>query len=134
MFKLPKSLAVVLAGSILLAAAACERDTSSITAPESAAFARKPPIPPSDTQAPTAPEFSVIGKGTGYITLAWLSMDNGSVISYQVKKDGVPLRDGGFPWVYARSHTFTLLEPGTTYTFTAQARDSYINSGTGNLS
>ena len=89
---------------------------------------------PLDNTAPTAPAFTVTAKGTGYITLAWSSTDDSPFISYQVKKDGVPITDGGLTWVSATSKTFTLLQAGTTYTFTAQARDSYVNVPDGNLS
>jgi hypothetical protein len=89
---------------------------------------------PLDNTPPTVPAFSVTAVGMGYITLTWSSTDDSPFISYQVKKDGVPLRDGGFTWVSATSKTFTLLQAGTTYTFTAQARDSYVNVPTGNLS
>jgi hypothetical protein len=51
-----------------------------------------------------------------------------------VYKDGVPIRSGGFTWVSETSRTFTLLQPGTTYTFTAQAKDRFVNESGGNLS
>jgi hypothetical protein len=51
-----------------------------------------------------------------------------------VTKDGVPISGSGLTWVSETSRTFTLLQPGTTYTFTAQARDSYVNVPTGNVS
>ena len=89
---------------------------------------------PLDKDPPTVPVFTVTSVGTRHIGLAWSSTDDAPFISYQVKKDGVPLRDGGFTWVSATSATFTLLEPGTTYTFTAQAKDRFINESGGNLS
>jgi hypothetical protein len=89
---------------------------------------------PLDNTAPTAPAFTVTAVGTGYITLAWSSTDDSPFISYKVMKDGVPITDGGLTWVSATSKTFTLLQAGTTYTFTAQAKDSYVNVDTGNLS
>ncbi|HEX6943220.1 MAG TPA: hypothetical protein VF128_09860 [Gemmatimonadaceae bacterium] len=225
MFTIPKSLSYVLAGSILVATAGCERETPSVIAPgssESTTFAKKPPAPkgplnlrstgntsysvsfawdastgaasyrirdnfareisvpgtqtsvtwkypahpwlqpgstysfsayavdaagnksansntvsvslPADNTPPTAPTLTATSVGTGYVTLAWSSTDDSPFISYQVKKDGVPITDGGLTWVSATSKTFTLLEPGTAYTFTAQSRDSYVNVSTGNLS
>jgi len=89
---------------------------------------------PLDTTPPTVPTFSVTGLGTGYITLAWSSTDDSPFISYKVTKDGVPITNGGLTWVSETSRTFTLLQPGTTYTFTAQAKDSYVNVSSGNLS
>ena len=90
---------------------------------------------PLDNTAPTVPVFSVTSVGMGYIALTWSSTDDSPFISYQVKKDGVvAATDGGISWVSATGKTFTLLSPGTTYTFTAQARDSYVNVPTGNLS
>jgi len=89
---------------------------------------------PLDNTPPTVPTFSVTSIGTGHITLNWLSTDDSPFISYQVTKDGVPITGSGFTWVSETSRTFTLLQPGTTYTFTAQARDSYVNVSTGNVS
>ena len=89
---------------------------------------------PLDTQAPTVPTFSVTSVGTRHIGLAWSSTDDAPFISYQVYKDGVPIRSGGFTWVSETSRTFTLLQPGTTYTFTAQAKDRFVNESGGNLS
>jgi chitinase len=138
MSTLRKSLSYILAGSILLAGAACERSAPSITSPgssESASFAKKPPAPPADTTPPTVPVLTATSVGTRYITLVWHSTDNSSqYISYRVTKDGVPITSSGLTWVSETSRTFTLLQPGTTYTFTAQARDSYVNVSTGNVS
>ncbi len=89
---------------------------------------------PLDNTPPTVPAFSVTSVGMGYVTLTWSSTDDSPFISYKVTKDGVPITDGGLTWVSATSKTFTLLQPGTTYTFTAQAKDSYVNVNTGNLS
>ena len=89
---------------------------------------------PLDKEAPTVPAFSVTSLGTRHIGLAWSSTDDAPFISYQVFKDGVPIRSGGFTWVSETSRTFTLLEPGTTYTFTAQAKDRFVNESGGNLS
>jgi hypothetical protein len=89
---------------------------------------------PLDNTPPTVPTLSVTSLGTRHITLNWSSTDDSPFISYKVTKDGVPISSGGFTWVSETSRTFTLLQPGTTYTFTAQARDSYVNVSTGNLS
>lgn len=86
---------------------------------------------PPDTQAPTVPMFAVTSLGTRHITLVWSSTDDSPFISYVVTKDGVRISTG---WTNATSSTFTLLQPGTTYTFTAQARDSYENVPGGNVS
>ena len=86
---------------------------------------------PQDTQAPTIPAFSVTSVGSRHIGLAWSSTDDSPFISYQVYKDGVKVHTG---WISETSRTFTLLQPNTTYTFTAQARDRYVNEPGGNLS
>ena len=89
---------------------------------------------PLDTQAPTVPTLTVTSLGTRHITLAWSSTDDSPFISYRVTRDGVPISSSGFTWVSETSRTFTLLQPGSTYTFTAQARDRYVNVSGGNLS
>jgi hypothetical protein len=86
---------------------------------------------PLDTEAPTVPTFSVTSVGTRHISLAWSSTDDSPWISYIVTRDGVRISSG---WISATSRTFTLLEPGTTYTFTAQARDYFENVAGGNVS
>jgi hypothetical protein len=86
---------------------------------------------PLDNQAPTVPTFSVTSVGTRHISLAWSSTDDSPWISYRVTKDGVQLSSG---WLSDTSRTFTLLQPGTTYTFTAQARDYIANVSGGNVS
>ena len=89
---------------------------------------------PPDNIPPTVPTFSVTSLGTGHISLTWSSTDDSPFISYIVTKDGVRISSGGFTWVSETSRTFTLLQPGTTYTFTAQARDQYVNVSGGNVS
>ena len=89
---------------------------------------------PLDTEAPTVPAFSVTSVGTRHISLAWSSTDDSPFISYRVYKDGVPITSSGLTWVSETSRTFTLLQPGTTYTFTAEARDRFVNESGGNLS
>jgi hypothetical protein len=86
---------------------------------------------PLDKQAPTVPAFSVTSVGTRHIGLTWSSTDDSPFISYQVYKDGVRISTG---WISETSRTFTLLQPGTTYTFTAQAKDRFVNESGGNLS
>jgi hypothetical protein len=86
---------------------------------------------PLDTQAPTVPTFAVTSVGTRHISLAWSSTDDSPFVSYVVTKDGIAISSG---WISETSKTFTLLQPGTTYTFTAQARDYFSNVPGGNVS
>jgi hypothetical protein len=89
---------------------------------------------PPDNTPPTVPTFSVTSLGTRHITLVWSSTDDSPFISYKVYKDGVAISSGGMTWVSETSRTFTLLQSGTTYTFTAQAKDRFVNDNSGNLS
>ena len=89
---------------------------------------------PLDHTPPTVPAFTVTSVGARHIGLAWSSTDDAPFISYTVTKDGVKISSGGFTWVSETSRTFTLLQPGTTYTFTAQAKDRFVNESGGNLS
>ena len=86
---------------------------------------------PLDHTPPTVPAFTVTGVGTRHIGLAWSSTDDSPFISFQVFKDGIRVHTG---WISETSRTFTLLQPGTTYTFTAQAKDRFVNESGGNLS
>jgi hypothetical protein len=86
---------------------------------------------PLDKQAPSVPVFSVTSVGTRHVSLGWSSTDDSPYMSYQVFKDGVKVHTG---WISATSRTFTLLQPGTTYTFTALARDYFENVEGGNVS
>ena len=86
---------------------------------------------PLDHTPPTVPAFTVTSVGTRHIGLAWSSTDDSPFISYQVYKDGVKVHTG---WISETSRTFTLLQPGTTYLFTAQAKDRFVNDPGGNLS
>ncbi len=80
---------------------------------------------PADTQSPSVPVFSVKSLGTRHITLAWTSTDASPWIFYTVTKDGATIP---YAWTSDSTRTFTLLEPATTYTFTAQARDYLSNT------
>src|SRR5687767_10654277 len=89
---------------------------------------------PLDDTPPTVPTFTVTSVGTRHISLTWSSTDDAPFISYTVTKDGVKISSGGLTWISETSRTFTLLDPGTTYTFTAQAKDRFVNESGGNLS
>ena len=78
---------------------------------------------PPDVQAPTAPVLSLMNVGPNHATLSWRSSDDGPFIFYNVFRDGVAVATG----TSATSATFSGLQPATTYTFTAQARDNGIN-------
>ena len=82
---------------------------------------------PRDTQAPTPPALSVTAKGSTWVTLAWSSSDDSDHLFYTIYKDGVrtEVRD-----VTTTSGTFAFLQPSTTYTFTATARDKGNNVAT----
>ena len=105
------------------------RDAAGNKSPNSNTVTVKLPL---DNQAPTVPVFTVTSVGMRHISLAWSSTDDSPWISYRVTKDGVPISSG---WISETSRWFTLLQPGTTYTFTAQARDVVSNSQSpGNMS
>src|SRR5687767_9449435 len=89
---------------------------------------------PLDHTPPTVPAFTITSLGTRHIGLAWSSTDDAPFISYTVTKDGVKISSGGLTWISETSRTFTLLDPGTTYTFTAQAKDRFVNESGGKLS
>ena len=86
---------------------------------------------PLDKTPPTVPTFSVTSVGTRHVSLTWSSTDDSPWISYIVTRDGVRISSG---WISATSRTFTLLQPATTYTFAAQARDYFENVAGGNVS
>jgi hypothetical protein len=80
---------------------------------------------PADNQAPSAPVLSASQVGHSYVTLNWSSTDQGGRINYQIRQDGVVILRGyahnGF--TESTSGTAIFLQPATTYTFTAVARD-----------
>ncbi len=78
---------------------------------------------PRDTIAPTAPVITATAVGATYVVLSWSSTDDGPFVFYTVYKDGVLLNQ----LTSATSTTVYLLEPETSYTFTAQARDNGVN-------
>ena len=61
--------------------------------------------------------------GSTHISLSWSSTDNGPFIFYTVFKDGTQIING----TSSTSGTIYFLEPETTYSFTAQARDNGSN-------
>jgi chitodextrinase len=76
------------------------------------------PPPPTDAHAPTVPVFSVRETGPTHVILAWSSTDASNPILYRVEMNGA-LNNYGFE----TSKTIAGLQPSTTYTFTARARD-----------
>jgi fibronectin type III domain protein len=104
------------------------RDAAGNKSPNSNTVTVKLPL---DKEPPTVPVFTVTSVGTRHISLAWSSTDDSPWISYRVTKDGVQISSG---WISETSRWFTLLQPGTTYTFTAQARDYFENVPGGNVS
>lgn len=80
------------------------------------------PTPPPDGQPPTVPVFSIVEVGPTHIFLSWSSTDASNPILYRVEKNGA-LANYGFE----TSKTFPALQPSTTYTFTARARDAAGN-------
>jgi chitodextrinase len=78
---------------------------------------------PRDTSPPAKPIISVIEVGTTQVKLAWSSIDDGPFVFYSIFLNGTPISEGNS----STSGTVTLLEPDTTYTFEAEARDNGIN-------
>jgi hypothetical protein len=77
-----------------------------------------------DRVPPTTPVLSVTDVGPTHISLAWTaSTDNGPIVRYWLYKNGVAIIQAG----QTRSATLWFLEPGTTLTFTVQARDGSAN-------
>jgi len=82
---------------------------------------------PPDTQAPTAPVLSSTNVGATHISLAWSSTDDdGPNLVYTITINGSPDANGA---TTSTSRTYSQLQPATSYTFTARARDA-----SGNLS
>jgi chitodextrinase len=79
---------------------------------------------PRDTQAPTTPVLSLLNVGPTHASVGWSSTDDGWFIVYDVFRDGVAVASS----TSATSATFSGLQPATTYTFTAVARDKGPNS------
>ena len=77
---------------------------------------------PQDTTPPAVPVITATDVGPTHISLSWTSNDIGPVI-YRLYKDGVVY---GQP-SSATSTTIYLLQPESTHTFTAEARDSAGN-------
>ena len=78
---------------------------------------------PRDTIPPTAPVVSVTDVGPTHVSLSWSSTDDGPFVFYTIFKNGTRVIQG----TSSTSGNVYLLEPETTYTFTAQARDNGIN-------
>jgi hypothetical protein len=80
---------------------------------------------PADNTPPTAPALSVAQLGHSYVVLNWPSTDASPKLAYQIKQDGVVIlkghAHGGFN--ESTSGTALFLQPLSTYTFTAIARD-----------
>jgi chitodextrinase len=77
---------------------------------------------PQDTVAPVAPVISLVNVGPTHAVLSWSSADIGPLI-YAVYRDGALLNQPSS----ATSATAYLLQPETSYTFTAKARDNAGN-------
>lgn len=81
------------------------------------------PPPTSDTQAPSTPLGLSATAGAGRVDLSWsASSDNVGVTGYAVRRDGQVVANPTQP-----SYTDTAVTPGTTYSYTVQARDAIGN-------
>jgi hypothetical protein len=74
--------------------------------------------PAPDVQAPTIPVFSVVEVGPNHITLKYSSTDASLPILYSVKREG-----DVSTLTFDSVRTYRALQPQTTYTFVAKARD-----------
>jgi chitodextrinase len=116
----------VRAASFLALIVAC-RDVTTPDTPvplgSSAVAAKKGPKPPAtDGQAPTIPVFSVLDVGPTHITLTYSSTDVSQPILYSVQRNG-----DVSTWTFDSVRTYKALQPQTTYTFVAKARDAAGN-------
>jgi chitinase len=75
---------------------------------------------PADTTNPSAPVITATDVGPTHIVLSWSATDDDPTLIYRIYKDGIVF---GQP-SGATSTTAYLLQPETSYTFTAEARDS----------
>jgi chitinase len=75
---------------------------------------------PPDVTPPAAPALSATDIGPTHITLAWSATDDDPRLYYSISMNGNPDPNGA---TSSTSRTYYLLQPATTYTFTAKARD-----------
>ena len=78
---------------------------------------------PEDTTAPTAPAITLTDAGPTHIVVSLAAIDNGSPLIYRLYMNGQPIDQASS----TTSRTMYLLQPETTYAFTAEARDSAGN-------
>lgn len=74
---------------------------------------------PPDSVPPSQPMASVKDVGATYVTLGWVSIDDGPNVWYWLFMDGNAVLQG----TRDTSGTVTPLQPATTHTFTVRARD-----------
>ena len=73
-----------------------------------------------DTTTPQAPQLSLTDNGPTHLSLAWTTVDDDPTPQYVVYRDGTVLSAQGS----TASIIAVFLAPGSTHTFTVQARDS----------